>query len=182
MATSPLRTCIATGQTLPKAQLLRFVADAAGNVHHDINHKAQGRSAYCVAQRAAVQKAVTKQLFTRHIQAQAPANLANQVAQHLTQSLIAAIGLTKKASTLCIGADKCAEQKSKYILLATDASANTKASAAKYGAEVLQLLTKTQMEDATAVPNCTVVGTQKADLMWAKACKLAQYEGEHTHD
>lgn len=182
MATSPHRTCIATGQTLPKAQLLRFVADTVGNVHHDINHKAQGRSAYCIIQCSAVEKAVRKQLFQRHIEATAAADLAENVAYQLTQSLVAAIGLAKKASTLCIGGDKCAEQKSKYILLATDASENTKANVTKHGVKMLQLLTKTQLEDATAVPNCTVIGTHKADLMWARACKLAQYEGEHTHD
>ena len=42
----PMRKCVATGEQLPKKELLRIVRTADGNVSYDPTGKANGRGAY----------------------------------------------------------------------------------------------------------------------------------------
>ena len=54
---TPERRCIVTGETQPKAGLIRFVADPDGQVVPDLAEKLPGRGFWVVAERAALDKA-----------------------------------------------------------------------------------------------------------------------------
>ena len=61
------RTCIATGKTLPRHKLLRFVAGPDGAATLDLAEKLPGRGAWVAADKAALQQAVKKGHFRRVI-------------------------------------------------------------------------------------------------------------------
>ena len=61
----PERRCIATGQSQPKAGLIRFVVGPEGQIVPDLLGKLPGRGIYVTASRRALEKAVTKGLFAR---------------------------------------------------------------------------------------------------------------------
>ena len=54
---TPERRCIVTGETQPKAGLIRFVADPDGQVVPDLAEKLPGRGFWVVAERAALEAA-----------------------------------------------------------------------------------------------------------------------------
>ena len=69
----PQRTCIATGVTLPQAQLWRFAAGLDGQAHLDLAHKAPGRGAYLAPTKAAFDQALKRKAFERHLDVAPPA-------------------------------------------------------------------------------------------------------------
>ena len=63
------RTCIATGKTLPRHNLLRFVAGPDGIATLDLAERLPGRGAWIAANEAVLQRAVKKGYFKREIDA-----------------------------------------------------------------------------------------------------------------
>ena len=61
----PDRKCIATGEVQPKYGLVRFVVGPDDQVYPDILGKLPGRGMYVAADRAAIELAISKKLFTR---------------------------------------------------------------------------------------------------------------------
>ena len=62
---TPERRCIVTGETQPKAGLIRFVAGPDGQVVPDLAEKLPGRGFWVVADRQALDRAAAKGLFSR---------------------------------------------------------------------------------------------------------------------
>jgi hypothetical protein len=104
----PERRCIATGETGPKAGLIRFVLDPDGRVVPDLAEKLPGRGAWLTADRAMVDKAVAKRLFARSFRAPAAAepDLSDRVAALLAGRLIDRIALARKAGRAVTGFEK----------------------------------------------------------------------------
>ena len=61
----PERKCIATGESQPKAGLIRFCLGPDGQIVPDVLGKLPGRGIYVSATRAAIDKAAKKNLFSR---------------------------------------------------------------------------------------------------------------------
>ena len=61
------RRCIVTGEVLPDAKLVRFVADPDGNVVPDVAAELPGRGMWVNATREAVKTAVARNLFAKSI-------------------------------------------------------------------------------------------------------------------
>ena len=59
------RRCIATGEVLPEARLIRFVLDPDGSIVPDIAAKLPGRGYWVSAERAAIERAATRRLFAK---------------------------------------------------------------------------------------------------------------------
>ena len=59
------RKCIVTGDVLPEGRLVRFVAGPEGRVVVDVEAKLPGRGMWLRSDRAAVQRAVEKRLYSR---------------------------------------------------------------------------------------------------------------------
>lgn len=105
------RTCIVTGETRSRSDLLRFVAGPEGKVVFDLSAKLPGRGIWIVPKRSAVEQAVNKKLFSRAAKekAVAAAELPDQVAQALRQHALERLSFCRKAGVLVTGFEKVRE-------------------------------------------------------------------------
>ena len=102
------RTCIATGKTLPRHNLLRFVAGPDGVATLDLAEKLPGRGAWIATDEAALQKAVKKGHFTRTIGAgfgEIDAEI-DRIKRLMRDRVIACASMARRAGLLIGGAGK----------------------------------------------------------------------------
>lgn len=105
------RTCIATGEILPPAEMIRFVLDPGGVVIADLGAKLPGRGAWVVGVRGAVEKAAAKGLFSRafrqaaSIEPNTPSEFASRVRNGLRARALSALGLSRRAGVAFCGFD-----------------------------------------------------------------------------
>src|ERR1700746_464090 len=87
------RRDIVTGEVRDEARLIRFVAGPDGAVVPDLARKLPGRGLWVAADRASVEAAVRKGLFSRAAKAKlaAPAELAEQVESLLLKRLLSGL-------------------------------------------------------------------------------------------
>lgn len=104
----PERKCIATGEVQPKGGLIRFVAGPDGMVVPDLLGKLPGRGVYVAADRAALQRAVDKNLFARGLkqQVKTPPDLADTVERQLARRVVDLISLARKSGAAVAGYEK----------------------------------------------------------------------------
>ena len=103
-----LRKCIVTGETAPRGGLVRFVVGPDGQVFADIMEKLPGRGMWVSADRAAIQKAAAKGLFSRAAKAPVKASdaLADDVEQQLVRRVVELISLARKSGEAVSGYEK----------------------------------------------------------------------------
>ncbi|HCX13692.1 MAG TPA: RNA-binding protein [Rhodospirillaceae bacterium] len=108
----PLRRCIASGASLPITSLVRFVADPKGTIVPDICNALPGRGLWLTADRAMIEKAATKQMFTKAAKRNVTTgpNLVEQVEGLLKRRCLNHIGLARRAGLVAIGAEKVKTQ------------------------------------------------------------------------
>lgn len=104
----PERKCIATGVVLPKPALIRFVVGPDDVVVPDLAGKLPGRGIWVKAERAALERAVAKNLFPRAAKAQVktPPDLVAQVETGLRARMQATLALARKAGQAICGYEK----------------------------------------------------------------------------
>ena len=104
----PERKCLATGEVQPKHGLIRFVVGPDDSVVPDVSGKLPGRGMYVSADRAALEKAVTKRLFSRGAkrQVQVPEGLVDEVERQLARRVIDLIALSRKGGRAVAGYEK----------------------------------------------------------------------------
>lgn len=124
----PERRCIVTGEVQPKAGLIRFVAGPDGLVVPDLAEKLPGRGIWVCANRAAIDKAAVKGLFSRAAKApvKAPEGLADLVEAGVARRLVELVSLARKSGRAVAGFEKVkgwlAEGRAKVLLQASDGS------------------------------------------------------------
>jgi len=124
----PERRCIVTGEVQPKAGLIRFVAGPDGQVVPDLAEKLPGRGIWVSADRAAIDKAAAKGLFSRAAKApvKAPEGLADLVEAGVARRLVELVSLARKSGRAVAGFEKVkgwlAEGRAKVLLQASDGS------------------------------------------------------------
>jgi len=124
------RRDIVTGEVMDEARLIRFVAGPGGVVVPDLARKLPGRGLWVAADRASVETAAKKGLFSRAAKAklQAPADLAEQVESLLKRRLLAALGLAKRGGDLTSGFEKVSQAitsgKCAWLIEASDGAAD----------------------------------------------------------
>ena len=124
------RKSVATGEVLPEARLVRFVAGPEGVVVPDVARKLPGRGMWVEADRALVEQAARKGAFARSAKAplKAPADLADQVEALLRRRLLQALGLARRSGELISGFDRVSEALSKrpvaWLIEAAEGSAD----------------------------------------------------------
>jgi predicted RNA-binding protein YlxR (DUF448 family) len=124
----PERRCIVTGETGPKAGLIRFVAGPEGQIVPDILGKLPGRGIWVTAGRAELTKAAAKGLFARAAKAQVtvPGGLVDEVERQLARRLVDMVSLSRKAGDAVAGFEKVkdwlAQGRAKVLLQASDGS------------------------------------------------------------
>lgn len=104
----PERKCIATGEVQPKGGLIRFVLGPDDAVVPDILEKLPGRGVYVAADRAALQRAVDKNLFARGLKqkVKVPPDLVDAVERQLVRRVIDLISLARKSGAAVSGYEK----------------------------------------------------------------------------
>ena len=140
----PDRKCIASGEVHPKYGLIRFVVGPEGQVVPDILGKLPGRGIYVAADRAAIDKAVSKGLFARSAktQAKAPDGLADEVEKQLARRVVDLISLQRKAGKAVAGFEKVKSwlqmEEAEVLIQAVDGSGRgkTKLSTPHYGSYI----------------------------------------------
>lgn len=124
----PERRCIATGEVQPKHGLIRFVVGPEGQIGPDLAEKLPGRGIWVSADRAALELAVKKNLFSRAAKQPVtlPADLIERVEAGLVRRLTDLIALARKAGEAVAGFEKVkdwlATRQVKVLLQATDGS------------------------------------------------------------
>lgn len=129
----PERRCIATGETGGKAGLIRFVVGPGDEVVPDLLEKLPGRGIWVSADAAALDRAATKNLFSRAAKRSVTADpgLTDRVEAMLRQRVIDLVSLARKAGEAVSGLEKVKEKLASgdaaCIMQASDGSAREKA-------------------------------------------------------
>ncbi|WP_319825232.1 RNA-binding protein [Thalassovita sp.] len=146
------RKCIATGEVQPKYGLIRFVVGPDGQVFPDLAEKLPGRGIWVSADRAALDKSVAKNLFSRAAKqpVQAPADLTAQVEQMLARRVVDLISLGRKSGTAVAGFEKVkdwlAKDYAEVLIQASDGSGRGKSKlSTPYGGSFIGWLTADEL-------------------------------------
>ena len=124
----PERRCIVTGESQPKAGLIRFCVGPEGQVVPDILGKLPGRGFYVEAERASLDKAAKKGLFARAARqpVKVPDGLTDLVESLLLRRVVDLISLARKAGDAVMGYEKVkdwlAKDKVRVLIQASDGS------------------------------------------------------------
>ncbi|MCX7287023.1 MAG: RNA-binding protein [Rhodobacterales bacterium] len=104
----PERKCIATGESQPKAGLIRFCVGPDGMVVPDVLGKLPGRGLYVTADKDLIGKAAKKGLFSRAARqpVKVPDGLPDLVERLVLQRVIDLISLARKAGDAVMGYEK----------------------------------------------------------------------------
>ncbi|MCR8828175.1 RNA-binding protein [Photobacterium sp. TY 1-4] len=140
----PERKCIATGEVQPKYGLVRFVVGPDAQIFPDIAGKLPGRGIYVAADREAIEKAVTKKLFSRgaKMQVTVPEDLVDEVERQLARRVVDLIALSRKSGRAVAGYEKVKTwlqtEEAEVLIQAVDGSARgkTKLSTPHYGSYI----------------------------------------------
>ncbi len=105
------RRCIATGEAQPREGLIRFVADPMGVLTPDLAEKLPGRGVWVSSTKDALEKAVTKSMFSRGLKRKidVPEDILTRVEALLTKRLIDSIALARKAGKAVCGFERTKE-------------------------------------------------------------------------
>ncbi len=124
----PERKCIVSGESQPKAGLVRFCIGPEGQVVPDILGRLPGRGIYVAADRAAITKAAAKGLFSRAARqpVKAPEGLADLVETLLARRVVDLISMCRKANAAVMGYEKVKDWlssgKARVLVQASDGS------------------------------------------------------------
>lgn len=104
------RRCIVTGDVLSEAQLIRFVVAPDNKVVPDIAGSLPGRGHWVRADRAVLEKAVTRNFFAKSAKSSVdvPADLGTRTQSLLVERMMADLGLARRAGQLVFGFDNVA--------------------------------------------------------------------------
>jgi len=124
------RRDLVTHQVMDESRLIRFVAAPDGAVAPDLARKLPGRGLWVAADRASVEAAVKKNLFSRAAKAplKPAADLADLVESLLIKRCLEQLGLARREGVLISGYEKSAAAiragKAAWIVEAADGSAD----------------------------------------------------------
>ncbi len=124
------RRDIVTGEVMDEARLIRFVPGPDGQAVPDLARKLPGRGLWVAADRASVETAARKGLFSRAAKAKvaASADLADEVETLLKRRLLSGLGLARKGGDLISGFEKVAQAisagRAAWLVEATDGAAD----------------------------------------------------------
>lgn len=83
MKKEPLRRCCATGERLPKKELLRVVRTQEGTVEVDLSGRKNGRGAYIKRSMEALEKARKTHALSRALEAAVPEEVYERLQEEI---------------------------------------------------------------------------------------------------
>lgn len=126
----PVRRCALSGQSLPKGDLIRFVLSPDHVVTPDLHCKLPGRGLWLRAERATIEEALKKKLFSRGFRQKALANsdLPDMIYTLSGNDALHTLSLANKAGLVITGYEKIRRALDKgeigWLLHAREASSN----------------------------------------------------------
>ena len=75
----PMRTCVITGEKLPKMELIRVVRTPEGNVVVDESGKANGRGAYLKKSIETFDKAMKSKILNKKLEVEVPDSIFEEL-------------------------------------------------------------------------------------------------------
>ncbi|MEI8394636.1 MAG: RNA-binding protein [Rhodospirillaceae bacterium] len=107
----PLRRCIVTGTVQPRVDMIRFVLGPDGMVVPDLENSLPGRGLWLTAERATVERAVSRNFFARAARrsARIEAGLADRLEMLLERRCLNLVGLARRAGQAIAGFEKVRE-------------------------------------------------------------------------
>ncbi|MCU9612066.1 YlxR family protein [Caldibacillus lycopersici] len=75
----PMRKCVATGEMMPKKELIRIVRSSDGDVSIDPTGKKSGRGAYLSKNSEAIMLAKKKNVLKHHLETEVPESLYDEI-------------------------------------------------------------------------------------------------------
>lgn len=124
----PTRRCIVSGKTFPKESLIRFVLDLENGVTPDITERLPGRGLWVQADRASLEEAIAKNLFSKSAKTKAvvPDNLLELTEQVLVRRVSELISLMRRSGQARAGFEKVkatlVNEEAQILLQASDGS------------------------------------------------------------
>ncbi|MER2520932.1 MAG: DUF448 domain-containing protein [Bdellovibrionales bacterium] len=125
------RKCLATGEMLPKSALLRFVIGPNHDLVVDLAEKLPGRGLWVKAERAALERALSKNLFSKaaHAQTRIPPKYLEQITALQRKRCLDLMGLAKGAGEAVLGETQVEsairQGKIALLIIADDAAKST---------------------------------------------------------
>ncbi len=126
------RRCIATGESQPRSGLIRFVVGPGDMIVPDLLEKLPGRGIWVSADRAALELAVKKGLFSRGAKkkVQVPDGMIDLIETGLSRRVVDHIAMARKSGKAVAGMEKVkswlADGRVKILLQAADGSEREK--------------------------------------------------------
>ena len=124
------RRDLVTHEVMDESRLIRFVAGPDGSVFPDLGRKLPGRGLWVAADRASVQMAAKKNLFSRAAKTKlnAAADLADTVEGLLVRRCLDQLGLARREGVLISGFEKSAASiragKAAWVIEASDGASD----------------------------------------------------------
>jgi uncharacterized protein len=114
------RTCALTREVKPVAEMIRFVVGPTGEAVPDVKRKLPGRGLWITATRAAVEDAVTRDVFTRGFkrEVQVARDLAAQTERMIERAALDALAIAGKAGSVITGFSRVEAAAGRVDLLA----------------------------------------------------------------
>lgn len=106
------RCCIVTRAVLPEENLVRFAVDPEGRVVADVAAKLPGRGMWVTADRAILERAVSKGHFSRaaKVPVAVTSDILDRVETLLVERMCGDLGLARRAGQLTLGFDNVARE------------------------------------------------------------------------
>ncbi|MCT4554875.1 MAG: RNA-binding protein [Pelagimonas sp.] len=148
----PERKCIATGEAQPKSGLIRFVIGPEGQLAPDLAGKLPGRGIYVASDKAALEKAAKKGLFSRAARQPVtpPEDLVSTLEKMLSRRVVDLISLARKSGVAVSGYEKVKtsldKEEARVLIQAVDGSERGKSKlSTPYGGNYIGWLTADEL-------------------------------------
>ena len=172
------RRCLATGEMLPKGELIRFVVGPDHSLVPDLAQNLPGRGLWVKADRAALTLAAEKNLFAKAAKTSVkiPAEFLEQVTSLLRRRCLDFLGLAKRAGIAVLGQPQVEAalkaRKLALLLIADDAAGNLP----RTDLAPVRFLTRTDMGAALGYGQNVYVGFMPHALTDKLKTELARLE------
>ncbi|MCE1235280.1 MAG: RNA-binding protein [Hyphomicrobiales bacterium] len=189
------RTCIVSRETMPIAELLRFVEGPDGSVVPDLKRNLPGRGVWVEARRAVVEKAVAKNVFARALRRRVSVDpgLCDLIDRLMNDQALGTLGLARKAGEVVVGFAKVeaavARERLAGLVHAAEAGADgvakmTAALKRRFGGEadlpVVRIFSGPQLDLALGRSNvihAALLSGRAAEIFLERAAALGRYRG-----
>jgi hypothetical protein len=177
-----MRRCLVSGEQRAKADLIRFVVGPENTLIPDIAEKLPGRGLWILADRATIDEAIRKNLFTkaaRH-KVKIEEGLTDKAASLLAKRCLDLLGLAKGAGCVVYGQPQVEAALGNgsldTVLLAADAGRDVTKKLAH--ANLLKCaLTRDQLGDALGRAQCVAAGLRSHPLSEKLKTEIKRWQG-----